>query len=84
MLDYAGSAEDRREHHLTYFIVKQLPVLPPERIRRAVPGSAIMPLRTGSEQRVLELTFTAWDMEAFARISGMTGRRSDGTRSGGR
>lgn len=52
--------------HLTFFIVKQLPVLPPETytpelLDRIVP-------------RVLELTYTAWDMQPFARDCGYDGQ----------
>jgi hypothetical protein len=62
----AGSA-------MTYFIVKQLPALPPDAYQASVkwlvgdaPGHWI-------RQRVLELSFTAWDMEAFARDLGDDG-----------
>lgn len=45
--------------HLTYFILKQLPVLPP---------SAYTPTLTNFiAPRVIELTYTAWDLEPFAR-----------------
>jgi hypothetical protein len=56
---------------LSFFIVKQLPVLPPETFATAfvAPSTAadfIVP-------RVLELTFTAWDLQAFARDLGYDG-----------
>jgi hypothetical protein len=50
--------------HLRFFTVKQLPVLPPS----AFTESAHF-VRT----RVLELTYTAWDMEPFARDLGDDG-----------
>ena len=51
--------------HFNFFIVKQLPVLPPETYRE--PGRAlILP-------RVLELTYTAEDMRPFAQDLGYDG-----------
>jgi hypothetical protein len=50
---------------LTYFILKQFPVLPPARYDTA-DRAFIVP-------RVVELTYTAWDMQAFARDMGMDG-----------
>jgi hypothetical protein len=44
--------------NLNYFIVRQLPVLPPHDVR---------PFGTFCADRVLELTYTAHDMAAFAR-----------------
>jgi hypothetical protein len=49
---------------LMYFFLKQLPVLPP---------SAYQGLEGFIRQRVLELSFTAWDMEACARDLGDAG-----------
>ncbi len=56
---------------LKYYLVKQLPALPPEAYRAPTPwlGSAADWIR----QRVLELSFTAWDMQAFARDLGYDG-----------
>jgi hypothetical protein len=56
--------------HLSYGYIKQLPVMPPERYDESIEW-----LRDGSvarwiEERVLELTYTAWDMEPFARDLG--------------
>ena len=44
--------------HLTFYILKQLPVLPPERYTPAL-LRFIVP-------RVMELSYTAWDLAAFA------------------
>jgi hypothetical protein len=44
--------------HMTYFILRQLPVLPPDRYTPAL-LRFIVP-------RVLELTYTAWDLQPFA------------------
>ena len=51
--------------HLKYFIVKQLPIL--------APSAYDDELREFIESRVLELTYTAWDMEPFARDLGDEG-----------
>lgn len=51
--------------HMTYFILKQLPVLPPSSITHHL-SSFITP-------RVLELTYTAHDLTAFARDLGYGG-----------
>ena len=51
--------------HMNFFIVKQLPVLPPEAFLDEGPSGV-----TYAElviPRVLELTYTAWDLEPFAR-----------------
>jgi hypothetical protein len=54
--------------HLNWFIVEQLPVIPPERFEttRFGPKTAAEIIR----QAVLELTYTAHDMAAFARDMG--------------
>ncbi len=44
--------------HMNFFVVKQLPVLPP--------GRYTSDLLTYIVPRVLELTYTAWDLRAFA------------------
>jgi hypothetical protein len=51
--------------HMTYFILKQLPVLPPDRYSHS-DLDFIVP-------RVLELTYTAWDMRPFAEDMGYKG-----------
>src|SRR5260370_12648276 len=51
--------------HLTFGYVKQLPVLPPSAYANE--------LSEFIESRVLELTYTAWDMEPFARDLGDDG-----------
>lgn len=57
--------------HMNFFIVKQLPVLPPEAFLDEAPSGG-----TYAElviPRVLELTYTAWDLEPFARDLGYDG-----------
>ena len=57
--------------NMSYFIVKQLPILPPEAyIEESPPGPAWVELVV---PRVLELTYTAWDLQAFAEDLGYEG-----------
>ena len=51
--------------NLNFFIVEQLPVIPPRTY-----NSALLDFIT---PRVLELTYTAWDLQAFARDLGYEG-----------
>jgi hypothetical protein len=51
--------------HLSTFIFEQLPVIPPQRLKRA-DIDFISP-------RVLELTYTAWDLQPFAQDMGYDG-----------
>ena len=57
--------------HMNFFIVKQLPMLPPE----AYLEDAVAPLKYVEliVPRVLELTYTAHDLESFARDLGYDG-----------
>ncbi len=57
--------------HFSFFIVKQLPILPPEAyIEESQAGPAWVELVV---PRVLELTYTAWDLQAFAEDLGYEG-----------
>ena len=57
--------------NLSQFIVKQLPILPPEAyIEESPPGPAWVELVV---PRVLELTYTAWDLQGFAEDLGYEG-----------
>jgi hypothetical protein len=58
---------------LTYFIVKQLPVLPPSSYVQAASWQRGTPVRDWLLPRVLELTYTAWDLAPFARDVGHDG-----------
>ena len=51
---------------LTYFTMKQLPVLPPAVFERPCPWSPGETLADWLRPRVLELTYTAWDLKPFA------------------
>jgi hypothetical protein len=53
--------------HLNYFSLKQLPVLAPRTYDRAAPWRTQETLLQWVASRVLDLTYTAWDIEAFAR-----------------
>ena len=60
---------------LNYFIIKQLPVLPPATYAEPCTwaGQPAVTLRDWLLPRVLELTYTAWDLEPFARDCGWFG-----------
>jgi hypothetical protein len=59
--------------HLTYGYVRQFPVLPPDRYDRRVSWNGSTALNEWITSRVLELSWTAWDMEGFARDLGDDG-----------
>jgi hypothetical protein len=59
--------------HLNFFIFEQLPVLPPKAFDRPCPWSPDETLADWIRPRVLELTYTAWDLEPFARDLGYSG-----------
>ena len=57
--------------NMNFFIVKQLPVLPPDAyLEESRPGSTWTELVV---PRVLELTYTAWDLQSFAEDLGYDG-----------
>ena len=58
---------------LNFYIVKQLPVLPPGAYERPAPWEPDLLLRDWISSRVLELTYTAHDLAAWARDLGFTG-----------
>jgi len=68
-LDYVARQKIGGQH-LTYFNVEQLPVLPPERYQADWHGVSLAHFITA---RVLELTYTAHDLQAFAADLGHTG-----------
>lgn len=57
-------------NHLTWFIVEQLPVLPPERYAARIGGTPIADI---IREQVLHLIYTAHDMAPFARDMGYEG-----------
>lgn len=58
---------------LTYFVLKQLPVLGPSIYDAPRSWSSTAAIREWILPRVLELTYTAWDLESFARDVGYDG-----------
>jgi hypothetical protein len=58
---------------LKYFIMRQLPALPPETYEQPASWSPGVNLLNGLLPRVLELTYTAWDLAPFARDCGNDG-----------
>jgi len=60
---------------INHFVVHQLPIQPPSIFAEpcAWAGGAGEPLRDWLLPRVLELTYTAWDLQPFARDCGWSG-----------
>ena len=71
-LDYAARQKVGGTH-LKYHVFKQLPVLPPSTYENPAPWSRETLLRDWILPRVLELTYTAWDLEAFGKDVGYDG-----------
>lgn len=59
--------------HLTYGIMEQLPILLPSILASGNPWGKAAPQLEWFVPRVLELTYTAWDLELFARDCGWPG-----------
>jgi len=72
VLDYA-SRQKLGGISLKYFTMKQLPVLPPSTYQDPTPWARDTLLRDWILPRVLELTYTAWDLEAFGKDVGYDG-----------
>ena len=53
--------------HLTFVHMRQFPILPPEKYVRPTPWQSGKPLLTWITERVVELTYTAWDLQPFAQ-----------------
>lgn len=58
---------------LSFYIVKQIPTLPPGEYSRSVPWTRDSTLAKWIKSRVLELTFTSSDLEPFAQDCGWSG-----------
>jgi hypothetical protein len=56
--------------HLKYFVIRQLPVLPPSTYTAPVSWLRHQPPADWIMKRVKELSYTTWDMEMFARELG--------------
>ena len=59
--------------NLNFFIVNQLPVLPPSTYQQLAPWSPDESLSDWLFPRILELTYTAWDLQPFAENCGYHG-----------
>ena len=59
--------------HLSFFIAEQIPVLPPEVFDRSVPWSSDESVREWLLPRVLELIYTARELQPFAADCGWDG-----------
>ncbi|HEY8377793.1 MAG TPA: hypothetical protein VIK91_14960, partial [Nannocystis sp.] len=59
--------------HLNLFVLKQLPLLPPEVYAKPCPWSSSITLADWLRPRILELYYTAWDLAPFARDHGWHG-----------
>ena len=71
-LDYV-SRQKTGGTSLSYFILKQLPVLPPFTYHGSTPWRADGSMLDWIVPRVCELSDTAWDLEAFGRDLGWSG-----------
>jgi hypothetical protein len=71
-LDYV-SRQKLGGTHMTMFIVKQLPVLAPAAYAESCPWKQSLTLAEWIKPRVLELTYTAWDLKPFAEDCGYDG-----------
>ena len=71
-LDYAAR-QKMGGTNLNYFILKQLPVLAPTTYATATSWFPGIPVAAWLLPRVLELTYTAWDLEPFAHDVGYNG-----------
>jgi hypothetical protein len=59
--------------HLSDYIMKQLPVIPPKEYYRLTNWCSNQKTYNWFSPRVLELTYTAWDLESFAQDIGYYG-----------
>jgi hypothetical protein len=72
VLDYAAR-QKLGGTSLTYFILRQLPVLAPLTFNAPAPWCSTHTAGAWLRPRVLELVYTAWDLEAFGRDVGWNG-----------
>ena len=59
--------------HLNYFALRQLPALRPEAYAMPAPWASSLRIRDWLLPRVMELTYSAWDLKAFAEDCGDDG-----------
>lgn len=72
VLDYAARQKIGGTS-LTYFYLKQFPVLTPDTYRMPTPWALSSSLKDWLLPRILELTYTAWDLQPFAQDCGYEG-----------
>lgn len=72
VLDYCGRQKVGGTH-LKYHVFQQLPILPPPVYVRECPWAPNAVLREWLLLRILELAYTAWDLQPFARDIGYDG-----------
>ncbi len=72
VLDYAAR-QKLGGTHLNYFVLKQLPILAPTFYAATSAWQRSTAIRDCIHPRVLELTYTAWDLEPFAHDVGYDG-----------
>jgi hypothetical protein len=58
---------------LTYFVLKQLPVLPPSTYDQPAPLAPDLTIGDWIRPRVLDLVYSSWDLQPFARDLGYDG-----------
>ncbi|MBQ7456149.1 MAG: hypothetical protein IJS54_00855, partial [Desulfovibrio sp.] len=59
--------------HVNFFILQQLPILPPEIFEHPLPYINAPTLADFLKPRILELVYTTWDMQGFAKDLGFDG-----------
>jgi hypothetical protein len=72
LLDYL-TRQKMSGTHLTFAVVKQLPVIPPDPYDQTCAWDPGASLAAWVARRVLELSYTAWDMAPLARDLGHDG-----------
>nr|WP_246035678.1 hypothetical protein [Dictyobacter kobayashii] len=72
VFDYVGR-QKLGGTHMTFFILEQLPVLLPQLYKYACGWNKTQTAEDWITPRMLELTYTAWDLEAFAKDCGYSG-----------
>ena len=72
VLDYAARQKVGGTH-MTFFIMRQLPVFHPPRYLQPAEWQSDTILRDWIADRVLELSYTAWDLQPFAQDLGYDG-----------
>jgi hypothetical protein len=72
IFDYVGRQKLGGIHY-TYFILKQLPIFPPNLISKSCPWFLQSSIDTWICSRVIELIFISWDLKEFAKDCGYSG-----------